>query len=349
MTLADADEVTNEPSRKAEEPRRERTLDALRHIQPDSVPYDIRFTSGARAKMAGHYGDPDFESKLGNCLTIVRLNTHKEVAPDIWQDHFGARWNRSVDRDIGVVENVQITPENIDDYSFPDPDDPALYEGYRDRVSLRADTLAVVKLSYSLFERAWSLVGMENLLLHMIADKAFVNRLLDRILEYNVRVIENACVSDIDAVYFGDDWGQQTGLIMGPELWRELIRPRIREMYARVKSKGKLVFIHCCGQVAEIFPDLIECGVDVFNPLQPEVMDVYEMKERFGGDVSFYGGISTQRLLPFGTVEQVRDEVRRLLDKLGDGGGYIASPAHAIPPDARPENVAAMIEALQDQ
>jgi len=349
VTLADAGRTDEAQSSGADVTNRERTLDALRHRRPDKIPYDIRFTSTARAKMAEHYGDPDFESKLGNCLTIVRLNTHREVEPGVWQDHFGARWDRSVDGDIGVVENVQITPGTIDDYRFPDPDDPALYEGYRDRVSGRGDTLAVVKLSYNLFERAWSLVGMEDLLVHMIADKPFVNRLLDRILEYNLRVIENACTSELDAVYFGDDWGQQTGLVMGPELWRELIRPRVREMYARVKSKGKLVFIHCCGQVMDIFADLVECGVDVFNPLQPEVMDPFEMKREFGKDVSFYGGISTQRLLPFGTVEQVRDEVSRLVDKLGEGGGYIASPAHAVPPDARPENVAAMIEALRDQ
>ena len=109
------------------------------------------------------------------------------------------------------------------------------------------------------------------------------------------------------------------------------------------------MFIHCCGQVEEILPDLIECGVDVFNPLQPEVMDVYEMKERFGGDVSFYGGISTQKTLPSATPEQTREEVRRLLDTVGKDGGYIASPSHDIPPDAQPENIAAMIEVLQAQ
>jgi uroporphyrinogen decarboxylase len=120
-------------------------------------------------------------------------------------------------------------------------------------------------------------------------------------------------------------------------------------MYSAVKSKGKRVIIHCCGKVDEIFPDLIEIGVDVFNPFQPEVMDVYEMKRIHGHQLSFWGGISTQRTLPYGSVGQVKDEVRRLLDHIGKDGGYIAAPAHAIPGDAKPENVAAMIEVLNNQ
>ena len=99
----------------------------------------------------------------------------------------------------------------------------------------------------------------------------------------------------------------------------------------------------------EIFADLVECGVDAFNPFQPEVIDVFAAKRDWGGKLCFYGGISTQRLLPFGTVSDVRSQVRELLDRLGKDGGYIAAPAHAIPPDARPENVAAMIDVLREQ
>ena len=206
----------------------------------------------------------------------------------------------------------------------------------------------MTSLSFSLFERAWALVGMETLLMAMLEYPDFVHQLLDRLLEFNLRLIEHACEYDIDAIMFGDDWGQQHGLIMGPALWREFIKPRIRQMYQAAKARGKFVFIHCCGKVQQLFPELIECGLDVFNPLQPEVMDVAAIKREFGTRLSFYGGISTQRTLPFGTVQETRDEVRRLIDVLGRDGGYIASPAHAIPADARPENVAAMIEVLQN-
>jgi uroporphyrinogen decarboxylase len=183
----------------------------------------------------------------------------------------------------------------------------------------------------------------------MVEAPAFVHRLLDRILEYDLEVIERACSFPIDAMMFGDDWGQQRGLLMSPMHWRQFIKPRIRAMYQAVKARGRRVFIHSCGKVDELFPDLIECGLDVFNPFQPEVMDVRAAKRAFGDRLSFYGGISTQRTLPYGTPDQVRDEVRRLLDDIGEGGGFIAAPAHAIPKDADPRNIDAMIDVLRNQ
>ena len=136
---------------------------------------------------------------------------------------------------------------------------------------------------------------------------------------------------------------------MGPVLWRRYILPRVSQLYGLVKSRGKRVFIHCCGQVEELFPDLIEAGVDVFNPFQPEVMDVESVKARYGSRLTFFGGISTQKTLPYGTVAQVREETKRLIQRIGKDGGYIAAPAHDIPRDAKPENIAAMIEVLRNQ
>jgi len=162
-------------------------------------------------------------------------------------------------------------------------------------------------------------------------------------------VIEKVCSYDVDAMIFGDDWGMQTGLQMGAKLWREFIYPRIQQMYALVKSKGKFVFIHSCGKVDEVFPDLIEIGLDVFNPFQPEVMDVFEMKRHYGDRLTFFGGISVQKTLPYGSVAEVKDEVKQLLEIVGKNGGYIAAPSHDIPGDAKPENIHTMIEVLQNQ
>ena len=328
---------------------RQRVLDALAHRTPDKVPYDIRFTAPAREAMAAYYGDPEFEAGLGNCLTIARACRREEVRPNVWQDEFGVQWDRTIDRDIGVVVNRLVARETLDDFVFPDPDDPALYGDIEAKVAQPSDTLLIVKLSYNLFERAWSLVGMENLLMQMITHKTFVHALFDQITDYFLRVIDRSLEYNIDGIYFGDDWGTQTGLLMGTGLWHEFIFPRIRKMYARVKERDKFVFLHCCGKIEELFPALIECGLDVFNPLQPEVMDVARIKRLYGQRLSFYGGIGTQKTLPFGTVGETKEEVERLMDVVGSGGGYIASPSHAIPADAKPENVAAMIETLQDQ
>jgi uroporphyrinogen decarboxylase len=332
--------------------RRERVSAAIAHMQPDKVPYHLSFTAPARDAMARWYGDPNFESSLGNCLLLLETepkNSWHRVRDDIWEDQFGVQWDRTIDADIGTVCNSPLTSENVESYPFPDPLDPSRFEDWDAQIKSHPDVFVVASIGFSLFERAWTLAGMERVLMAMVDDNQFLSLLMDRILDFNLKLIEKACTYSIDAMRFGDDWGQQRGLIMGPVLWREIIGPRVRQMYGLVKSKGKKVFIHSCGKVDELFPDLIDSGLDVFNPFQPEVMDVYQVKQRYGDRLTFFGGISTQKTLPYATDRQVKDEVERLMEGIGRNGGYIASPAHDIPKDARPENIAAMIEVLQGQ
>ena len=330
-----------------------RVIASLNHKQTDRVPYHIDFTKASHDRMVQFYGDPEFAEKLDNCLVRHVLcgisDRFSAIAPNTYEDEFGVQWDRTIDHDIGAVCNRRITPETLGGYEFPEAAEPSRYEGLDEMVTRNPDRFLCADVGFSLFERAWTLAGMEVVLAAMAAQPAFVHALLDRILEFNMRVIERACGYDIDAVCFGDDWGHQGGLMMGPRLWRELIKPRVHRMYRAVKEQGKNVFIHSCGRIQEVFPDLIECGLDVFNPFQPEVMDVFEMKRTYGRELSFWGGISTQKTLPYGTPQQTKDEVRALLDTIGDSGGYIAAPAHAIPADAKPENVAAMIDVLNDQ
>jgi len=331
---------------------KERVLASLQHRQPDKIPYHIGFTQKAHARIIEYTGDPDFKKRLNNCLTYLSTapaDAWREVEPDIWVDQFGVRWNRTVDKDIGVVANCLITPDTLADYVFPDADDPSRTADFEHIIAENPTQFLVPNLGFSLFERAWTLAGMENILMWMVSEPRLVHMLLDRILEFNLKIIDHACRFPIDAMMFGDDWGQQSGLIMGPPLWRQFILPRVSQMYRRVKAHGKFVFIHSCGRVSEIFPDLIHAGLDVFNPFQPEVTDVFDMKQRYGDRLSFFGGISTQRTLPFESPSRVRERVQRLLETIGKDGGYIAAPAHDIPGDARPENVLAMLEVLDNQ
>ncbi len=325
----------------------------LAHKQPSKTPYNIGFTQHAWEAFVKYAGE-GVSSHIHNSLTMGGLgipNGWKEVRPNIWADEFGVEWNRSIDPDIGNVCNELVTPDTLDDYVFPDANDPSRTEWYKqicpDKVA--NDQFIVADLGFSLFERAWTMTGFEQFIADLLEEPEFAGKLLDRILEYNLKVIHNVCQYDVDAVMFGDDWGTQTGLITGPRIWRNAIKPRIREMYQAVKSHGKFVFIHSCGKVTELFPDLIECGLDCFNPFQPEVIDVAQAKQEFGDRLSFYGGISTQRTLPYGTVQEVRDETKRLIDIVGKDGGLIASPAHAIPGDAKPENIMAMLDVLNNQ
>ena len=185
-------------------------------------------------------------------------------------------------------------------------------------------------------------------MMDFIDHPAFVRELLDTIADYNLAQVDEALTYDIDAVYFGDDWGQQHGLLMGPRLWREFIRPVLARMYARVRETGKYVIIHSCGDVDELFGDLTAIGLNCFNPFQPEVMDVGALVETWRGRLAFYGGISTQRTLPYGTPEDVRAEVRRLIS-LGRDGGLILSPAHAVEGDVPLENMLAFIDEVRRQ
>ena len=215
-------------------------------------------------------------------------------------------------------------------------------------MAANAHRFRYVSLAFSLFERAWSLRGMTDLMVDMLEAPEFVDELLDAITVFNTGILEEVLRCDIDGVKFGDDWGQQNGLIFGGRLWRRFIKPRLAHMYGMVKRAGKAVLIHSCGRVQELFPDLIELGLDVFNPFQPEVMNPYEMKKEFGHALTFLGGMSVQRLLPFGTPRQIRDETCRLMEHVGRGGGFIIGPSHDMPGDIPLENMVAFIETVRN-
>jgi uroporphyrinogen decarboxylase len=189
---------------------------------------------------------------------------------------------------------------------------------------------------------------MQNLLMDFYDHPKFVQELLNTIADYNIAQVKEALKYDIDAVYFGDDWGQQHGLQMGPKLWRNFIYPVLERMYRAVHEGGKYVFIHSCGDVDELFDDLIAIGLNCFNPFQPEVMDVAALLQKYRGRLIFHGGLSTQKTLPYGSVEDIRTETRRLLD-LGREGGYIFAPAHDVEGDVPLENMLAFVELLQSQ
>jgi len=331
---------------------RERVYRSLQFQESDIVPYHIEFTGEAFRKLAEFYGDDNFVSGIGNHFATTSHRKKApwvEVKPGYFQDEWGAIWNRTIDKDIGVVDNQALPEANLHDFKVPDPKSTKVFESYPDFIEQNRDKFRIASIGFSLFERAWSLRGMDNLLIDMVDSPGFVHELFDMIADFNVSQVDIAAANDIDAFMFGDDWGSQAGLIMGPGLWREFIKPRIKRMYDAVHKHGKFVIIHSCGDVKVVLPDLIEVGLNAFNPFQPEVMDCVETKKKYHGQLSFYGGISVQRLLPYGTPDEVRRETKRILETLGKGGGYIAAPSHAIPCDVPAENMAAMIEVLKGQ
>jgi uroporphyrinogen decarboxylase len=308
------------------------------------------FTIEAAEKLRDYYGVHDLGEVLDNHFAGVGsgVGFFTDLGDDRVRDIFGVVWDRRVDKDIGIVEGRVLQEATLDGYDFPDPLDPIFFDGVEARLAETQDKFRIFSIGFSLYERAWTLRGMTNLMMDFYDHPAFVHELLNAIADWNIAQVEKAVTYDIDAVYFGDDWGQQRGLQMGPQLWHEFIYPPLKRMYAAVKAAGKYVFIHSCGDVDELFDDLIEIGLDCFNPFQPEVMDVYALLDRYRGRLTFHGGMSTQQTLPYGSVDDVRVETRRLL-AAGAAGNYIFAPAHAVEGDVPVENMVAMIEEVQGQ
>ncbi|MBN1422389.1 MAG: uroporphyrinogen-III decarboxylase-like protein [Planctomycetes bacterium] len=330
--------------------RREVVRAVLEGRRPPYVPWSFGLTVPAREKLRRHGGGGDPEPHLGNHILGLGsdIGFFDDLGGDLFRDVFGVVWDRRIDKDIGNVRGCLLPEPTLRGLRFPDPLDPRFFSDIPAKIARHGDRFRVFRIGFSLYERAWTLRGMENLLVDFEENPGFVRDLFDAIADYNISQVREALRYDIDAVYFGDDWGFQRGLQMGPDLWHAFLRPVLARMYGAVRAAGKFVMIHSCGAVAELFDALIEIGVSCFNPFQPEVMDVADCIGRYRGRLAFHGGLSTQETLPRGTPEDVRREAERLI-ALGRDGGYIFAPAHDVPGDVPLENILAFIEVAQSQ
>lgn len=334
----------------AESAKKRAVRQALRRQRPEVVPHYVGLTHGARRKLVDHFADA-LPAVLNNSLSIFYLDrpdTWQWTSPDTIRDMWGILWDRSVDRDIGVPHQPRF-PEAHMRYWDPPPINERLFEPIRDFVDENPDTFSIVSLSYfTLYDRAWALRGIENLLADMIIHPRFVEDLLEALTDWSLRATEGILrIPGVDAVHFNDDWGHQQGITMGLPLWRRFLQPRLRRLYSIVKKADVFLSIHSCGKVQELFPTLIELGVDLFNPFQPEVMDVKSIHALYREKLSFWGGLSVQRTLPLGSPDDVRREVRQLWE-MGRQGSYILSPSHDVPSDVPLENLLAMLETIRE-
>jgi len=331
--------------------RKERVQRAVGNKRTDTVPYNIELTSMELVKVTSHLGikPGDFFEFAGNHIEKASYNIGgKDTGDGLFQDEFGVKWDRSgLDKDTGIIREIILKEPGLNGYKFPNPPIEQIKIVTEKVLNNGRDTFKLGKIGTTYFERAWSLRGMENLLMDFHLEPAFVEQLFDGILEYNLAIIESAVQYNIDGFYFGDDYGQQTGLLMSPDTWRRFIKHGLAKMFGRVKAAEKVVALHCCGNVSEILGDLIDIGLDIYQTVQPEVYDLKKLKADYGKHLTFWGAISTQRTLPFVKPDELKRIVRETIEIMAVDGGYIAGPTHRVPDDVPPENVVALIEALK--
>ena len=376
---------------------RSRVEAALRHEEPDRVPFDLGGTvvtgihRTAYARLRRHLGLPDVEIELQDIhqqLARVHDDVKERLGVDIYgvmpgrprgfvmpmwtedgyhkmRNEWGIEWWMPVEG--GFYYDMRRHPlagvESISELSrfqFPDPLDPGRFEGMAERaddlMNRRRFAYILGRNAPGMFELASWLRGLENFYVDMVANRPMAEALLDLVLEIKMKYWARALEVVGENVMIcaeADDLCGQDRPLLSLELYRELIKPRHTRLFAFIRQHAKAdvkIFLHSCGAVVALLPDLIESGIDILNPVQVSAagMDTRELKRRFGRDITFYGGgVDTQRVLPRGTPQDVRDEVRRRIDDLAPGGGFIFAAVHNIQADVPPENIMAMWEALR--
>jgi uroporphyrinogen decarboxylase len=334
---------------------RDYVLDQLRHHATRPVPYSLSFEDGVAEALDAHYGGPAWRARLTPYLARIASVDTMQLRPtdDTYgRDVFGGLWR--MNRRPWHLEKPPLSQPSLAGYAFPKPEQfllPDLAERAQQGRAEHPDSFTILGLGWGLFEHAWLLRGFENALMDAAAEPDFYAEVLDRLTELFLTLVRACAAIPADAILFGDDWGEQRGVILGPERWRRFLKPRWASIYQAVHAQGKLCITHSCGSVAAIVPDLIEIGLDVLESVQPEAagMNPYELKRQWGDKITFWGCLGSQSTIQFGTPLQIHAEVQRLCREMGQGGGYILAPAKALQPGTPPANAVAVFEAFTAQ
>ncbi len=317
--------------------------------------------------------DEDVIERLGiDIRGLFPLNAHNwnvvnEDAGEYWQyrDEWGITYHLPKDGGLyySIVRNPiagsSTSPGEIEGYPWPDCGDPRRIEGLAEQAErYRAQGKAVMikGVLAGIFEMAQRIRGTENFMVDLLVDRPSAEALLDRMVQCKLDFWEMALPSLaglVDVVSEADDYGTQISQLISPALFREVMKPRLKVINDRIHqlAPGAKLFFHSCGSVREMLPDFIEIGVDILNPVHVTAtgMEPAALKRDFGDALVFWGGgVDTQGVLPNGTPEQVKDDVKRNVEALMPGGGYVFNTVHNIQSDVPPENVMAMWEALQE-
>ncbi len=352
------------------ETAREIVLAALRREQPDRVPKMAEFTPALFEVFKRKTGstDPadywDFECR-DLVLKETRLKTDfSRYHPEDVRD----RITRVDEWGVGYIPGSMHHFENfvhpmaglssikeLEEYPWPDCTADYRREGFREKVNGLHERGYAVRsvppnIGGTLFETAWGMRGMEAFLTDLVLNEEFAAFILDRLTEMQCDGMRFIASCDVDVVATADDVGTQRGMMMSPDMWRKWFKPRMAKVIesARAVKPDVHVWYHSDGDVRDIIPELIEIGVDVLNPVQPECMNPAELKSLYGDQLSFWGTVGTQTTMPFGTPEDVRRVVRERIETVGKDGGLLVAPTHVLEPDVPWENIVTFFDAVRE-
>jgi uroporphyrinogen decarboxylase len=355
---------------------KERVLKALRKTEgnPDRVPiqFDLcRQHTESFGKILGikpdyslsYYEDltyrisaNDIRTRMGSDVAVVGGTVPSGHIPEIIHDNVYKNEFGMLMKPTSIyVEVVQCPLENvttgqdIENYSFPDPYAMGRFEkAQRDIERFGKDYFVIGDVEISLFELAWHLTGLEKYMVGMLCNEPWLEILNDRVEEWSTGLAIQLVKAGVDAIWLGEDLGSQTSTLIAPEDWRVRFKPRHKRMIERLRMEnpGIIIIMHSDGAVAPLLDDFIEIGVDVYNPVQPNVFgsDPKELKEKYGEKICFFGGIDQQELLPSGDIKRIRTEIKERISILGKNNGYILAPAHILQTDVSIETIEKMIE-----
>jgi len=325
--------------------KKEVVIKAIQFQETPSIPYHLDFTPPVLKMLSEYYNTENVGRAVGNYIRWLSwhpsLDFNGKRNDQLVQDEFGVVWN-DLPENRGYVKHHPLDKPDLSGYRFPDSYAPGRFDGYKERIETNKE-LFILAWAGDFFERAHFLRGLNELLTDLYLNPQFVHDLLDNILKFLLGNVKQLAELGVDGIFLSDDYGYQQSLLMSPDHWREFIKPRLKEFFTRVKGEGLFTFLHSCGNVSEIIPDLVELGLDVLHPIQPEAMDIASLKTDYGNKLAFYGGISTQQTLRQGTPDEVETEVRQTIKIMAKDGGYILAPGITLQHDIPLENILAFI------
>ena len=329
----------------------------LNHEGTAITPYQVHFEEKLYQRLTEHYKDEHWERKRLRQFVTAPLGVDtvqmKELDDVYSRDGYGALWR--MDRKPWHLEKNPLDEPDMDLYDFPDSDifvAPILANKAEAIKKYEADGehYRIINMGWGIYEHTWRIRGFENALMDMLVDGEFYGELSRRIADIYIDMLRACEDVPADAYLFGDDWGEQRGVIMGPELWRKYLKPCWARVYEEVHRQGKKAIQHSCGSIVDIYDDLAEIGMDCHESVQPEGRGMAPelIKARWGDRISFWGCLGSQGILHFGTPAEISAEIKRLHKLFKDDGGYVLAPAKPLVDEMDLDKALAVIDTLAE-